>query len=81
MMTLAEIVEKRKRSWEKRNDIVYDGQLVTSAVRYILDSDNLREEIKSAPWKLIEIAFTVVDKKQKTVPFFFTILHTNGTQR
>lgn len=71
MMTLAEIVEKRKRSWEKRNDIVYDGQLVTSAVRYVLDNDNLREEIKSAPWKLIEIAFTVVDKKQKTVPFFF----------
>lgn len=70
-MTLQEIVDKRKRSWEKRHDINYDRQLVASAVEYILKNKSLREEVKQKPWKLIEIAFTVVDKRQKTVPFFF----------
>lgn len=71
MMTLQEIVDKRKRSWEKRHDINYDKTLVVSAVKYVLENHDLREKIKRTPWKLVEIAFTVVDKHQKTVPFFF----------
>lgn len=71
MMTLTEIVDKRKRSWEKRHDIEYDRELCSAAVNYILEHDELRADIKEKPWKLIEVAFTVVDKQQRTVPFFF----------
>lgn len=69
-MTLQEIVEKRRRSWEKRHDIQYDNELVTAAIQYIHKSKELKQEIKQKPWLLIEIAFTIVDKEQQTVPFF-----------
>lgn len=71
MMTLDEMVQKRRRSWEKRHDIEYDRGLVDSAVRYIHDNKCLRDEIRKKPWRLIELAFPIVNKNQQTVPFFF----------
>lgn len=81
MMTLDEIVDKRRRSWEKRHDAAYDRILSEGAVRYIIDNPKLREEIKQKPWKLVQVAFTVVDKSQKTVPFFFNDVQADFVDR
>ncbi len=81
MMTLDEIVDKRRHSWEKRHDVAYDQTLTEGAVRYIIDNPELREEIKQKPWKLVQIAFTVVDKSQKTVPFFFNEVQSDFVER
>lgn len=70
MMTLEEIVAKRRRSWDKRHDIEYDRGLVDAAVRYIHANKPLSDEVRGKPWRLIEIAFPIVDKTQRTVPFF-----------
>lgn len=70
-MTIDEIVAKRRRSWEKRHDINYDAMMVESAIQYIHSDEGLRREIREKPHKLIEVAFTIVDKKKSTVPFFF----------
>lgn len=89
MPTLEEMVQKRKRRWEERQDGAYDGELTRAAVREILRSETLREEILQKPYRLIEIAFQVVDKERRTVPFFLNEvqrdfireLETHGTDK
>ena len=71
MLTINQIIEKRKNSWEKRHDIAYDARLVESAIEYIHEHEELRSEIRQKPYKLIEVAFTIVDKHKATTPFFF----------
>ncbi len=66
----ADIIAKRRRIWEKRRDIEYDASLVKAAVRKILSTPSLAEEIRKKPYLLIEIAFCVVDKERNTTPFF-----------
>ena len=70
-MTIDEIIAKRRRSWEKRHDIEYDKGLVEAAIQYIHKDPELVREIKEKPYRLIEIAFTIVDKSKKSVPFFY----------
>ncbi len=81
MMTIEEIVAKRRASWEKRHDIEYDKVLVQSAVEYIHTYSELRREIVEKPWELVQIAFTIVDKKKKTVPFFFNEVQQDFVER
>lgn len=69
-LTIRDIVAKRKRIWEERKDPIYDGQLVKASVQKILCTESLREEIFEKPYLLIEVAFTVVNKERRTVPFF-----------
>ena len=69
-MTLNDIAERRRRIWEKRGDISYDKQFANAAVKKILSTPALRAEIRERPYLLIEIAFSVVDKNRRTVPFF-----------
>ena len=70
MISISDIVEKRKLRWNERVDITYDAKLITAAVDKILDSPELRAEIYEKPYLLIEVAFTIVDKEGKTLPFF-----------
>lgn len=69
-MTIADIIEKRKRIWRERGDIEYDKAFTAAAAQKILSEPSLREEVKQKPYLLIEVAFYIVDKKKKTVPFF-----------
>ncbi|MEG1662545.1 MAG: hypothetical protein RR338_01015, partial [Clostridia bacterium] len=69
-ITVADIISKRKRIWEERKDINYDRELVRASVIKILSTPALVDEIKAKPYLLIEVAFYIVDKKKKTVPFF-----------
>lgn len=87
-MTIADIVEKRKKRWEERRDIEYDRMLCSAAAVKILSNDNLRAEVLDKPYLLIEAVFCVVNKNGKTVPFFLNdvqksfiaALEKNGTK-
>lgn len=70
MITIKDIIEKRKRIWEERRDIEYDKQLVRASVIKILSTPSLSQEVLQRPYLLIEVAFYIVDKERKTVPFF-----------
>ena len=83
-MTVADLIAKRKLRWEhgypekgvEPHDIAYDEVVVDAAVREILGDEKtppnaaLVAEIRERPHLLIELAFTVVDKNKRTVPFF-----------
>lgn len=71
MITVKDIIAKRKKRWVEKQDIEYDKELVRASVVKILSTPSLQKEILDRPYHLIEIAFYIVDKKRKTVPFFF----------
>lgn len=71
MITVKDIIAKRKKRWAEKQDIEYDKELVRASVVKILSTPSLQKEILDRPYHLIEIAFYIVDKKRKTVPFFF----------
>ena len=64
------LIEKRKQKWEELHSIDYDKQLRVAIAEEIVNSPELLEEVKQYPEKLIELVFIVVDKNQKTMPFF-----------
>ena len=70
MLRLKDLVEKRKKRWEELHSIEHDTMLVNAIADKILDSKELREEIREKPWLLIECCFSLVDKKKRNVPFF-----------
>ena len=88
-LTVSDIIEKRRLRWQEKQDIEYDRKLVRASVDKILDTPELREEIQAKPHLLIEVAFTIVDKNRKTVPFFLNevqrdfiaVLEREGTAR
>jgi hypothetical protein len=64
------LIEKRKAKWEELHSIDYDKKLRTAIANEMLTNGELLAEIKRNPEKLIELVFIVVDKNQKTMPFF-----------
>lgn len=65
------LIEKRKERWNQHHDIDLDRELREAIATEIIENKYLRSEIVNSPEKLIELVFVVVDKKQKTSPFFF----------
>ena len=65
------MVKKRKELWERNKSIEDDRELTNAIAQKILTTPKLLKEIDKNPHKLIECCFTVVDKKRRTVPFFF----------
>lgn len=70
-ITIADIVAKRKRIWTENHDLDIDKQLVRASARKILSTPSLVAEVQARPYLLIEVAFSIVDKKRDTVPLFF----------
>lgn len=70
ILSVRDAIKKRKERWRERSDLDYDRLLVRAALGEILREPCLRGEIEAEPWLLIELAFYVVTKKKKTVPFF-----------
>lgn len=64
------LIAKRKEKWEELQDIDYDKKLRIAIVNEMICNKALLEEVKRNPEKLIELVFIVVDKNQKTMPFF-----------
>lgn len=86
--SVAEIIAKRKARWEEKHDLAYDEQIVHAGVRKILGSPDLMQEIIDKPYLLVEVAFYIIDKDKRQVPFFFNTvqqdfiskLEANGTR-
>lgn len=64
------LIDKRKEKWQELKSIDFDKQFRNAVATEILESGDLLAEIKANPEKLIELVFIVVDKNQKTMPFF-----------
>lgn len=71
IVTIQDIIDKRKARWEEHHNLDLDKLLVRASVRKILETEALRNEIIARPYLLIPIAFYIVNKKRETVPFFF----------
>lgn len=69
--TADQLIQKRKEKWEELHSIDYDKKLRQAIAQEMLANKELLEEIKRNPEKLVELVFVVVDKNQKTMPFFF----------
>lgn len=65
------MVAKRRALWEKSQNINEDKELCDAIAKKILETKALYREVMENPHKLIECCFTIVDKKRRTVPFFF----------
>lgn len=64
------LIKRRKAKWEEMQDIEFDKQLRQAIADELVADADLLEEVKKYPEKLIELVFIVVDKNQKTMPFF-----------
>ncbi len=65
------LIQKRKEIWNTRHDIEFDKEFRLAVANEIVNNKSLRDEVIEYPEKLIELVFVVVDKKKKTMPFFF----------
>lgn len=65
------LIDKRRAKWEEKHSIEYDKQFRNAVVSELIGNAELLAEVKQYPEKLIELCFVVVDKNQKTMPFFF----------
>ena len=64
------LIAKRKEKWANTENIDYDRRLRGAIALEVIKNSELLGEIKKYPERLIELFFVVVDKKQKTMPFF-----------
>ena len=69
-MKADELIAIRKKKWEEKHDIEYDKKLREGIANELTLNKELLEEVRQKPEKLIELVFVVVDKNQKTMPFF-----------
>jgi len=65
------LIDKRREKWEEKHSIEFDKQYRNAVVSELMSSADLLAEVKANPELLIELVFVVVDKNQKTMPFFF----------
>ena len=70
MYTADYLIQKRREKWEENHSIEYDKKLRQAIANEMLTNRQLLAEVKRNPEKLIELVFVVVDKNQKTMPFF-----------
>lgn len=71
MYTADYLIRKRKEKWFELHSIEYDKEFRDAVADEIVTDAHLLAEITKNPEKLIELVFVVVDKNQKTMPFFF----------
>ncbi len=64
------LISRRKAKWEELHDIEFDKEFRAAVADELLKNETLLNEIIRNPEKLIELVFVVVDKNQKTLPFF-----------
>ena len=70
MYTADYLIQKRKEKWEENHSIDFDKKFREAVAHELLTNRKLLAEVKQYPEKLVELVFIVVDKNQKTMPFF-----------
>lgn len=64
------LIQRRKAKWDELHSIEHDKKLRQAIAKELMTNADLLAEVKRYPEKLIELVFIVVDKNQKTMPFF-----------
>ena len=64
------LIQRRKDKWNELHSIEFDKKFRDAVGNELLTDPALLAEVKRYPEKLIELVFIVVDKNQKTMPFF-----------
>ena len=64
------LIQKRREKWKEKHSIEYDKEFRQAVANEIINNEKLLQELRKNPEKLIELVFVVVDKNQKTMPFF-----------
>lgn len=70
MYTADGLIQKRREKWEEKHSIEFDRKLRQAIANELVADRQLLREVTERPEKLIELCFIVVDKNQKTMPFF-----------
>lgn len=70
MYTADFLIQRRKDKWNELHSIDHDKKLRAAIANEMLTNAELLAEVKRYPEKLIELVFIVVDKSQRTMPFF-----------
>jgi len=70
--TAQDLIDRRRELWEENQSIELDQEFAAAIADYMTSDvgETLREEIHQHPELLIEMVFVIVDKQQRTVPFF-----------
>lgn len=68
--TADQLIQARRAKWEAHGDIELDKKLRSAIAKELGKDKALLEEVRKYPEKLIELLFVVVDKRQRTMPFF-----------
>ena len=68
--TADQLIQKRKEKWQETGSIDYDKRLRKAIAKELVRDEILLSQVRQYPEKLIELLFIVVDKHQKTTPFF-----------
>ena len=79
--TADELIAKRKEKWKNTSSIDADKRFREAVAKEIVTDGILFAEIKRNPEKLVELVFVVVDKNQKTMPFFFNDVQKDFLER
>lgn len=81
--SIRELVAKRKELWYKHYDIEIDRKFRNASAEYIISKmkKDLWNELQENPEMFIELTFVVVDKEQKTIPFFLNTVQQKFIQR
>lgn len=74
-------IKRRKALWKKNRNIEEDWTLRCLLAEEMLRNEEFREEVFSNPEKLIELEFTIVDKKKQVVPFFLNEVQKDFAQK
>lgn len=69
--TADQLIDARRAKWQALGDIEQDKRLRNAIAKELGRDKGLLEEVRRYPEKLIELLFVVVDKRQRTMPFFF----------
>ena len=64
------LIEKRKEKWAELQSIDFDKDFRSAVAEEMMNNAELLAEVRAKPEKLIELVFIVVDKNQRTMPFF-----------
>jgi len=75
------LIAKRKEKWISTWSIEQDRKLREAIANEIVSDKALLAEVRQNPEKLIELVFVVVDKNQKTMPFFLNEVQKDFIER
>ena len=75
------LIAKRKEKWISTWSIEQDRKLREAIANEIVSDKALLAEVRQKPEKLIELVFVVVDKNQKTMPFFLNEVQKDFIER